>query len=174
MFFACDKTEEENVEVQKTHLERAKVNTTHQQLWLSKINALLQLQMDSEIRVEIRKLKSEVTSDYSLSNPKILTIADRLARLLTYDDFISLFVKIDPYQGSNIRMSTRPCDLCLDLLATLPESPSGLGEPSALPPCNCNWTCGDAWSSGTTSNCSHTEDGCGFLWLSSCKLRDIL
>jgi len=40
--------------------------------------------------------------------------------------------------------------------------------------CNCRWSCGDAPSQCTHSNCNTTSWGCGFLWLMSCEQRDEL
>lgn len=148
-------------------------------LWISKLNQTLegelkevQKKLVKDLIFELRK----VSSYENLYNENIKNIGLKLAENFTFEDFVGSFSTLNNYSVSNNNFGF--CEVCFasfsDDWGFNTESFRILAEDS---PCNCKWTCGGTFGPEvdcTTDKCEETSSGCGFLWLQTCKERDVL
>lgn len=154
-------------------------------LWISKLNQIKVEPINQNQVAEINNLINEL----NLSNSRIDLVksssfqasAYELLRLTSDEDYLLMFNSLDDYQIINaipyrndIETSSNVYPQLHTHILTGDVDPPNNPDPDKDKPCNCNWTCGDAQSSCTHSNCESTSSGCGFFWAFSCDERDEL
>jgi hypothetical protein len=148
-------------------------------LWKSKIDQLLNQSLPEAHLALIKKLKSELSKFKSQNditfNGEIQKIAINLADITPEIDFLKMFVMLEDYGYKNQFEGTEICHQCINDMSIQDGSiiPNKSLE-TRTSNCNCEWTCGllsFITGNNSTTNCTVTKDGCGFLWLSSCGNR---
>lgn len=149
---------------------------TKKELWIEKVQQLLTQTLPSPQFTLIKELETELLKndcDFTsfANNVKIQDIGIRLASITPREDFLKMFVSLDNYYYKNAFIGK---EICSDCIKDMESDSRNIGKTlqTRLADCNCNWTCGSATT--TTSNCSPTSLGCGFLWLGSCRQRDCI
>jgi hypothetical protein len=148
-------------------------------LWKSKIDQLLNQSLPEAHLALIKKLKSELSKFKSQNditfNGEIQKIAINLAEITPEIDFLKMFVMLEDYK---FKSRFEGIEICHDCISDMSKQNESILPNKALETragnCNCEWTCGVLeliTGNSTSSNCTATKSGCGFLWLSSCEHR---
>lgn len=165
----------------KDNLEQAYLELrpdVQKQLWLDKISNSKFIFEDPKIVSSIAHLTSILSSsDFSrnlLVDKEFNSIVVSLANSMSKSDFLNTFASIRDID-QNINASDDKCIECIqDIESQLLAFIEG---PDPDKKCNCRWTCGDLEGVNSTvcvtDVCTETVTGCGFLWLFSCRKRDI-
>ena len=106
-------------------------------------------------------------NDYK-SETSFIDSAINLAKITPFEDFTQMIESLYDYQyNGKFYGSTVVPDSILNDIKNLGSS-ENLSKTSGSSYCNCRWTC--IWHNdyNPSGGCSHTPDGCGFLWLQSC------
>jgi hypothetical protein len=148
-------------------------------IYLSKFSQILKTEISSQQRTLLNQLKDEVKKVdkfEELYNPKIQEIAIKIANITSEKDFIEMFTNFRNFYPST-STSNNICETCISSLELEWKYSEEIyySEGRLLASCNCKWTCGISFNSmdvTTTSDCSKTSYGCGFLFLQSCEKRD--
>lgn len=150
---------------------------TKKGLWIEKVQQLLTQTLPSPQFTLIKELETELLRndcDFTsfANNVKIQDIGIRLASITPREDFLKMFVSLDDYYYKNGFIGKEICDECIkDMESESRNIEKTLQTRSA--DCNCKWTCG--WGpGGSTKNCTVTQTGCGFFWMTACYERGCL
>lgn len=146
------------------------------ELWNEKLNQLLSQELPTDSKNLIKKLIVELNKEQV--DPKIMSeIAVSLAKSIPAEDFYKMFTELNDYQyeGKFKGNTTVPKEIITDLYSMnydykANEIGAEINKTTVTRACNCNWTC-DSYAGGSTSNCTSTTSGCGFLWAFSCERR---
>lgn len=191
----CSKMEEipQNTSDLRTEIIKEKTDTevkdlffsltfeNQKELWSSKLNQILKTKISEQQKTLLNQLKKEIgnTEKFAdLYGINIQKLAINLAENTSKTDFIAMFTNLRDYHPSN----EDPKAICNDCISSLESDWKFSEEILSLDgrltaSCNCKWTCGLCFCTMdvvTTSNCTKTSLGCGFLLLQSCEKRDDL
>lgn len=129
-------------------------------LWNEKLEQLLSLDLPLEHQKLIEDLKIQINKDL-MDLQEISNISIKLATLTPEEDFNKMFTSLDNYKYNGkfegkFKVSTQ-----------VVESFKVKNTETSKVPCNCEWTC--SWYGSSSSNCSGTSSGCGFMWFFECE-----
>jgi hypothetical protein len=129
-------------------------------LWDDKLNQLLEENLPIEHKELITALKLELNKEV-MDAKKISTIAINLAKLTPEEDFAKMFANLNDYNyDGKFEGKTKISLVAIEKFKISNSITSRIS-------CNCEWTC--SWYGSSSSNCSGTRSGCGFMWFFECE-----
>lgn len=115
---------------------------------------------DKELEI-MRDLSRELSKGENRSMSKVSKSAKELAVIIPETDFLIMFNTMKNYQYSGAYIGTTK--VSPKIYDGLEYAKIGQKKDPGDLPCTCKWLCSTA---GT--NCTASEDGCGFLWMYPC------
>jgi len=140
-------------------------------------NADLSKDYKKNVLALIDVVKNSECKEDLIFNPVIEETVLYLAKVTLRQDFINMFCKLNDFSKSNNFdfIESSFAEEVKTGFDDMYESHFEIENRRAkgLPDCNCNWTCGDHLSQYATDKCNETDSGCGFLWMSPCRKKDV-
>lgn len=197
LFFACSENKVEDLPPKtELHLEFSKNKTISEQkeifknlpysqqknLWLSKFNEVkkeVPNNISQPISIIIEELENSIEVNSILKSEKVQSAVVQVSMQISPEGFLEIFTNLDSFRFSN-NMTNVDTEYYKSIQASFENNIvklNGESSNSRIMPrrtCDCKWTCGIGPALCVTSDCKPTSSGCGLLWLSSCKKRNVI
>ncbi|MFT5916657.1 MAG: hypothetical protein ACJAWV_002511 [Flammeovirgaceae bacterium] len=152
-------------------------------LWRSKFSQILDSDLNVKQKEVIGSMLIFLNKTNSITglkeNNEFKNLAIKSTSVLSYEQFTNMFLSLEDYQNIESKPVQTEHYLKSKLLSDFNSTTkiqdsinknsdsSTHNKVAETPECNCSWTCNDDIA---TTKCTETQGGCGFLFLSDCKI----